>query len=291
MQIILHTGAHFTEELRVSRCLVRNKEGFGRRGIAVPGPSRYRRLLKDAMEALADADPAPGARDVILDEILDEEHTDRMVLSHPFYFGAPHSCLRNGLLYHLAPERMAKTAALFAEDDVHLYFAIRNPATFLPLMFDKAPHDNQQRFFGAAHPADIRWSDLFLAIRDAAPTVQMTVWCNEDAPLIWAQIIRDMAGLEDGEKIVGGFDLLSDIMSAEGMKRFRAYLKSHPVMTEAQKRRVIAAFLDKFAIEDELEEEINMPGWSDEMVDDLTEAYDEDIARIEAVPGLRMILP
>ena len=44
-------------------------------------------------------------------------------------------------------------------------------------------------------------------------------------------------------------------MSKEGMQRFAAYLKSHPDMTEIQKRRVISAFLDKFALEEEIEEE------------------------------------
>jgi hypothetical protein len=34
------------------------------------------------------------------------------------------------------------------------------------------------------------------------------------------------------------------------MQRFAAYLKSHPEMTEIQKRRVISTFLDKFALEE-----------------------------------------
>ena len=131
----------------------------------------------------------------------------------------------------------------------------------------------------------------FASIREAAPNVPITLWCNEDTPLIWAQIIRDLAGLEHGEKITGGFDLLSDIMSREGMRRFRAYLHEHQGMTEMQKRRVIAAFLDKFALEDALEEELDIPGWTDELVEELTEIYDEDVFHIQRMPGVQMITP
>ena len=80
-------------------------------------------------------------------------------------------------------------------------------------------------------------------------------------------------------------------MSDEGMKRFRAYLKDHPVMTEHQKRRAIAAFLDKYALEGEVEEELDMPGWTEELVEDMTEAYDEDVATIATIPGVRVLLP
>ncbi|MEX0312316.1 MAG: hypothetical protein AB3N17_18950, partial [Tateyamaria sp.] len=280
MQIVLHAGAHFTEEDRLVRCLLRNKEDFSKRGISVPGPGKYRSLLKETMAALKDAAPAPDARDVLLDVILDDENADRMILSHMFLFGAPRACVRNGFIYEAAPERVAQLAALFRHDDIELFLAMRNPGTFLPSLFNNAPQDDMNAFLRGADPFTIRWSDTLSAIRAAAPDVTITTWCFEDMPMLWAQIIREMAGLEHGEKIVGGFDLLSEIMSKEGMQRFRAYLKSHPTMSEMQKRRVIAAFLDKFAIEDEIEEELNAPGWTEETIDAMTDAYEEDMERV-----------
>ena len=80
-------------------------------------------------------------------------------------------------------------------------------------------------------------------------------------------------------------------MSKEGMERFRAYLKSHPTMTEMQKRRVIAAFLDKFAIEEEIEEELDAPGWTDETVEAVTEVYEEDMLAVGRIPGVSLIAP
>ena len=80
-------------------------------------------------------------------------------------------------------------------------------------------------------------------------------------------------------------------MRPEGMKRFTSYLAAHPEITAAQHQRVIAAFLDKYAIDDALEEELDMPGWTEELVEDMTEVYDEDLARIQEIPGVRVILP
>ena len=54
---------------------------------------------------------------------------------------------------------------------------------------------------------------------------------------------------------------------------------------------MIAAFLDKFAIEDALEEELDMPDWTDELVEQMTEIYDADVAQIQQIPGIRMLLP
>jgi len=291
MQIVLHAGAHFTEEDRLVRCLLRNKEDFSKRGVAVPGPGKYRTLLKETVAALQEAPPAPDARDVLLDVILDEENADRMILSHMFLFGAPRACVRNAKIYESAPERVAQLSALFAHDEVELFLAMRNPGTFLPALFNNAPQDDMNAFLRGADPFAIRWSDTLAEIRAAAPNVTITTWCFEDMPMLWAQIIREMAALEHGEKIIGGFDLLSEIMSKEGMQRFRSYLKSHPTMTEMQKRRVIAAFLDKFAIEDEIEEELNAPGWTEEMIDTMTELYEEDMERVARIPGVTFIAP
>ena len=62
-------------------------------------------------------------------------------------------------------------------------------------------------------------------------------------------------------------------------------------MSEAQKRRVITAFLDKYALEEEIEEELDMPGWTEELVERMTALYDADVEIIRAMPGVTFITP
>ena len=63
MQLILHTGAHFTDRDRLLKCLLNNKADFSQFGVAVPGPGRYRTLLKEAVTALDESPGAAGRRD------------------------------------------------------------------------------------------------------------------------------------------------------------------------------------------------------------------------------------
>ncbi|WP_373051113.1 hypothetical protein [Thalassovita aquimarina] len=291
MQIALHAGAHNTDEDRLPKCLLKNAEDFAQNGIAVPPPSTYRRLIRDTLNAMGTGNPAPDARDLLLGAILGGDAPDRLVLSNENFFSVPKMAINKGVFYPGAEDKLARFCELFEGDEVELFLAIRDPASFLPAVFAQSPDTEFLDFMNGADPRDLRWSELIQRLRARVPSVRFTIWCNEDTPLIWAQLIREIAGLEHNTKIIGGFDLLSEIMSKEGMKRFRAYLKEHPDMNEIQKRRVIAAFLNKFVIEDEVEEEVDLPGWSEDLVDELSDIYDEDVFAISRLPGVTMIEP
>ncbi|MGC1497053.1 MAG: hypothetical protein WA790_14675 [Sulfitobacter sp.] len=291
MQLVLHTGAHYTEEDRLLKCLLHNKEIFAKRGIVVPGPSNFRGLFRDTLNAMHKAPPGADARDILLEAALDDATADRLILSDPNFFRTPATAVMEGELYRDAPKRMMHMAQLFPDDDIEIYLAIRNPASLVPILFDKAMDQKHAAFWGKRGPLDLRWSETLTNIRAAAPEIPITVWCNEDLPLIWSQVIREIAGLDVQDKITGGFDLLATIMSKEGMQRFRTYMDNHPEMSEIQKRRVIAAFLDKFAIDDEIEEELDMPGWTEALVDEMSDIYDDDMETIQRIPGVTMITP
>jgi hypothetical protein len=73
------------------------------------------------------------------------------------------------------------------------------------------------------------------------------------------------------------------------MQRLRAYLHEHREMSEEQKHRVIGAFLDKYAIEDAIEEEVDLPGWTDMLIEQLSVQYDADLDQIAAIPGVTIL--
>lgn len=291
MQVVVHAGLHCTDEDRLIKCLLKNRAQFAEIGSIVPPPGRYKKLLNQTLNALATAEPAPDAREIILDEITEGDDVERLLLSNESFFCVPNLAVIKGYYYHKAVERISQLKTLFRGDEIEFFFAVRNPATYLPALFERTKHEELLLLTGGSDPRHLRWSELVGRLRAAHPDVPVTVWCNEDTPLIWAEIIREIAGLNPGTKIRGGFDLLGEIMSKEGMQRFRSYLKDHPVMTEIQKRRVMTAFLDKYAREDMIEEELDLPGWTEELVDELTEIYDEDVYELSRIPGVNFIMP
>ena len=291
MQIALHLGANCTDEDRILKSLLKNAETFSDYGIKVPGPGKYRRLVRETIQNLNGAPPAPDTRNILLDAILDDEAADRLVMSNANFICIANRIFDGGVFYEQAEAKIYALHQLFPEDEIELFLALRNPATFLPVAFSQSKADSPDAYLKGLHPTQIRWSDLIRRIQHVVPMTKLTVWCNEDTPLIWAEILRAMSGIDPYQRITGGFDLLASIMSPEGMNRFLNYMRTHPPKTEEQKQRVIAAFLDKYAIDDQVEEEIELPGMTEQLADELTEIYDNDVAFIEQLPGVTFITP
>ena len=105
MQLVLHTGVHFTEDERLLKCLLRNQDDFAKTGVKVPGPSTYRNLFRDTLNAMHKAEPSEVARDVLLDAILDEDAASRVILSDANFFRSPATALQEGVLYPAAAVR------------------------------------------------------------------------------------------------------------------------------------------------------------------------------------------
>ncbi|MFP7673892.1 hypothetical protein ACG74X_11125 [Marivita sp. S0852] len=293
MQVVLHAGVHATDSDRLLKTLLRNRDGVRPLGTAVPGPGRYRRLISEMLNSLGSGEAAPGARDVLLDSVLDQEvgHVDRLILLHENLFSVPKIAFQGGVVYRKAEQRLRICQTLFAEDDFEIFLALRNPATFLPALLHATPHDTLDQLLNGLDPFELRWSGLVSRILEAVPGVPITVWCDEDSPLVWGELVREMVGVAPTHPIIGAYSRLSDIMTKEGMTRFRAYLAERPDLTEIQIRRVMVAFLDKYADPDKVDAELDVAGWDADIVQDLTDDYDDDVFAIGRMPGVTLIAP
>jgi len=291
MQVIIHCGAHATEEDLLLKALLKNAGILSKQGTAVPGPGRYRSLLKECMAALKNGSAAEEAPDVLWDAILDDSQASRVILSNPHFFGSPRHALQGDSLYPEAEERLQALQALFPYDQLEICMALRNPATFLPALFAKSARGTVRQALQDCDPLQLRWSGLLSRMRQAAPQMPVTVWCYEDLPLIWGQVLRELAGIEAGAPLKGRFDLLATIMQPAGLERLRTYLEAQPDVTGVHRRRVYAAFLDKFAREEALEEELDFPGWTETLVGAMSEIYEEDLYAIQRLPGVTLVTP
>ena len=260
-------------------------------GVEVPAPSSYRKLIRGFLRSAAKTAMSDDARDVILEAVAPEHEPDRLVLSGPSFLGTPKMAAGGGTLYSSMEARLGYLHRIFRDDQCEFFFSIKNLASFLPSAFEATSFSTMAEFLRGTDPTEMRWYDLILRLRNAYPDLPINIWCNEDTPLIWAEILKEMSGLGDEAVFDGEYALLEEIMSKPGMQRFNAYVASRPGMTKVQKRRVIAAFLDKFAEESAIEEELDVPGWTEELVDRLTELYDEDVLSIQSIPGVNMIAP
>ncbi|GGL65087.1 hypothetical protein [Wenxinia marina] len=293
MNIVLHIGAHVTDGERLLHSLRKNADALAQDGVRVPAHGAYRPALREAMQAVNNGAPIEGQRELLLERVLgaDAGACRRLVLSNPAFICTPSRIFEGREFYALVGMKAQAAQAIFAGDDLQIFLATRNPATFVPAVFTQAKAKNLPDYLSGLDPTEIRWSDVVRRLRAAVPQAKVTVWANEDTPLIWGRILRRMAGLTFPAPILGEHDLLASIMSDEGLKRLLAYLRSHPPQTGAQMSRVVAAFLDKYALPEEIEEEIDVEGWDAATVAAVTEGYEADLAEIARIEDVEMLAP
>lgn len=281
----MHLGAHATDAGLLLRSLLRNRDMLAGYGIGVPGPGRYREMIGEVSTTLRGEAADTETEEMLLDSIRDDDTALRVVLSNENFLCRDVVALAPDALY----PRMGKAAwlaASFPSHRVEFALALRNPATFVPEMVRRTGIDPQD-----APREGAMWSDAVLRLLDAVPDARCLIWCDEDAPFLWPEIMREITGLDATVPFKGGFDMAQRIMSADGQARLREFVETREDLTEAQRRRAIAAFLEAHAIDDAVTQVIDLPDWTEETVAWLTEDYEEDVRRIAAMPGITFLEP
>jgi hypothetical protein len=287
MRIVYHLGAHCTDEDRLVRCLLKNRTILAEQGIVVPSPTRYRKLMRDAVVQLRGMPASQDTQALILEQIMEAPEAHRLILSWDSFLAFPAWATAGGF-YAGCGRRVSAFTRVFPDIAVEFHLAIRNPVTYLPALQEKVSTRGKDVLDGV-DPRALRWSAVIEQLMAHNPDVPLTVWCDEETPLIWPEVLAAVSGHAPGTALVDTEDVLEMIMNEIGLARMRAYCTEHPPQTVSQRRRIVTAFLEKFARPEAVEVEIKVPGWTTELVEDLTARYNEDVNRIRRMPGIRFI--
>jgi hypothetical protein len=291
MQVVYHLGAPCTDGDQLIQSLLKNRLRLAQAGIAVPPPGRYRAVIRDTARALKGRPAGEEVQDALLDAILDDAAVDRLVLSDPRFVCINRLVVQGAQIWPMIERSATQLSALFPDAQVEFFVGMRDPATLIPALFKASRFSDFAEFTDNMQPHAVAWSEMLRRLRLSQPDCRITVWCNEDTPLLWGEILRAMAGVGAQADLDGIDDLAASIMEPEGFARMRAWLSKTPPETEAQRRRVIAAFLERYALDTAIEETVNLPGWSEAMMADMSTAYDEDMDVIARIPGVTLLAP
>jgi len=289
MEISLHIGAHLTDDDKLFSCLRRNGPLLAQQGIAVPDPGRYRQQLQKLSAEMQGKITDAQTQEALLDGVLEADDVDRVVFSIENLMAIHDWILADGQFYPHAGPRIAGIRHLFPTAEFHVYLAIRNPASFLPaLAYDKRAGGVDGSLKGV-NPASVRWSSVIARIKEAAPDVQITVWCDEDTALLWPEILRAVAGHTPETQLDGWFAWYWDLIAPKSHEAMRRYFANNPISDDAHRRRVLSVMLEKFARDEAQEVEASLPGWTDDYVEILTEIYEQDLDLIASMPGVTLL--
>lgn len=292
MQVVFHLGAPCTDDDLLLQTLIRNRELLLREGVAVPPPGRYRAVVRDTSRALKGRPANLEVQDALLDAILDDaDRIDRLILSDPRFICINRLVVQGPQIWPMIDRQTTQLRALFPQDAVEFFIGIRDPATHIPQLFKTSRFSDFAEFTENMQPHAVAWSEMLRRLTMTHPDCPVTVWCNEDTPLIWGELLQDIAAVGMEVPLEGKDVLVEQIMDPAGFRRMQEYLRQKPPQSEAQRRRIVAAFLGRYAVQDHLDEVINVPGWTEEYMAELSAAYDADMEVIAALPGVTLLTP
>ena len=137
----------------------------------------------------------------------------------------------------------------------------------------------------------VQWSGLIHRMRTVLPRAKITAWCNEDTPFVWPKILPHLIGVDAEEPINAGYDLIGSLLTEIGTQKMQNYFKTNPPNSEKERQRVLAAFLEQYANPDAVEEEITLPGWTNDLLTHPSDLYDEDVNAIISRGDVKLIEP
>jgi hypothetical protein len=291
MQVVYHLGAPCTDGDQLITSLLKNRERLVQHGISVPAPDRYRAVIRDTARTFDGLPAGAEVQEALVHAIVDDEDIDRLVLSDPRFICINRLVVQGAQIWPMIERTTGQLRALFPSAQVEFFIGMRDPATLIPALFKASRFSDFKEFTANMQPHAVAWSEMLRRLAQAHPHARITAWCNEDTPLLWGEILREMAGVGPETALAGTYDLAESIMAKDGFVRMQDWLKDNPPETESRHRRVLAAFLERYALDTEIEETLNLPGWGEDLVRDMSESYDADLDVIAAIPGVKLLTP
>lgn len=291
MQIILHCGVFSSDTPLLLSALEENCTLELPYKTQVCDPESTRDILRKILRAGRENQLPEDSRDILLEMANVASDTQRVVIANPAMLGTYQDFVAPGQFFPNAVDYVKVVRQIFSNDELAISYAMRNPATLLSSIITGSQSRVANKILSAADPAGLLWSELAHRLSTAFPDIHLTIWYNEDNPVIWRDILSILLDIPENQPVRKVYAPMWKILSEDSMNKFRAYMAKHPGMIASQERRVIATFVEKFADPDALNEEINVDGWTQDYVDMLTAQYEADQAAVAAVPGVRLILP
>lgn len=291
MQMVFHLGVHGTDGDRLLKTLLNNRDLLMRHGTDTITPNRHRGLFEEALMALKGGRATPDMQQIMLDAVLNSEAPDRAVFSTPTFMGAPGRVVGQAGLYPQMGARAAALANLFPDHDVEFFLAMRNPATLIAEVLPIFTGGGYHVLMQGRQPLDLRWRTPVQALLRAVPGRRVVMWCHEDVPLIWPEVARLAGNVPDDAPLKGAMMYLEEILDETGLARLKDALGAQDQLTIARRRALSAQIMQDHARPGVLDQVIDLPGWTQELIDRVTDTYRADVAEIAVLPGVEFLLP
>lgn len=287
-QIAFHVGVHTTDEERLFRSLRLNADVLREQKIELCDNQLNEPILNEAGQALRGGVASPEMEEVVIDTLVEGDDTQRLIISRPSLLGVPRRLFNVTSMMEYTGDKMIELANIVPSIETEFLIGLKNPATLMARLIARASV-SYDMLMNSSDPLKKRWGPTMIDVVQKLRGRKLVVWCHEDMPMIFPEVLHRLAGVEAGTQLKGGDRLLRDLLTAEGVKYLREEI---PFDMEVKARRAaVETLLEKHARKDVMNMHIDCPGWTTELVEQMTADYHEDIAMIAALPGVEFISP
>lgn len=183
--------------------------------------------------------------------------------------------------------RAARLRAVLSPAPVQFMLCLRNPAM---LLSDALTSGDYPTYVSAQpNPFTLGWADVLRDLRAHVPDAPITVWCAEESPLTWGQILSSFGTTANKLTLDARTHMARSLMNDEGGKRLTDYLRQHPDLTDDLRARVISIFIEKFTPPENLEADVVIPGWSEDKQIRMDALYAADLEQVAKIDGVTFI--
>ncbi|WP_282602168.1 hypothetical protein [Paracoccus sp. PARArs4] len=291
MQMVFHLGVHATDGDRLLRTLQENQPQLRHARTEVVVPERHKDIFDEALQSLAGGNSTPEMEQIMLDAMLEAEDPQRVIMSTATFMGAFGRVVGREGLYPQIGRRAAALTRLFPSARTEFFLAIRNPATLLSDVLPQFTGGDYTELMQGNQPMDLRWRDAIQRLVASVQGRRIVIWCHEDVPLIWPEIVRMVAGAGPDIPLKGGSAYVNDLLTDEGAQQLRDALSGQDQLSVSRRRAIFTNIIAQHAKPDALDQSVKLPGWTQDVVDQVTETYRADVAEIAVLPGVEFILP
>lgn len=287
-QIAFHVGVHTTDEERLFRSLRLNADVLREQKIEVCDNQLNEPILNEAAQALRGGVASPEMEEVVIDTLVENDDTERLIISRPSLLGVPRRMFNVTSMMEYSGAKMIELTNIVPSVEAEFFIGLKNPATLMARLINRASVSYDMLMNGA-DPLQKRWAPTLIDIVQKLRGRRLVVWCHEDMPMIFPEVLHSLSGATPETQLKGGDRLLRDLLTPEGIKYMREEIP-HDMEVKAR-RAAVEGLLGNYLRKNVLSMSIDCPGWTADMVDEMTANYHEDIATIAALPGVEFISP
>lgn len=246
MQIVLHLGAHATDQGAIANWLAGSAPMLEQDGVRVVAPAAFRPAVHEALQTLRGS-PAPRAVEAaLIDRLCAGATPGRLVMSHSWLMGPAGRVLESRGIYPVAGQRLVALCNLFPSHRIEIALAVRAPMPFLSAILAMQSDMDAVEFWGRAAAHVLDWARVAAQLRDHAPQAAFTLWRQEDLGNLWPGIGAALVGTGARVPVQGFGGLLGDRVSREGLQKLEEYLGATAVEAQEQALRLGDIFARRF---------------------------------------------